>query len=436
MPAVVLGTSLYNVTGLSLAIGLSSALETLCAQAAGAGEHAALGLLLQRALFVLGATAAAVLAVWFGPLPALLALARQPPDLAAGAVSFVRGTALALVLNCASENVRRYLVAQHAVFVPAIAAIASAAVSAVVAVVTVPHHGLAGAAAAYCAGAAAAAAMLVAGAIHHERKVAIPAGRSAWPGWRPREALAGWYSFLAVALPSAAQVVGEWWTFEVIIFMAGALPDAAIAVPVTGAGFQTITLSYSLPLGVANGVATRVGHELGARRPAAAARAATLATLVTAAASLIVAATLAAARSVWPRVFTSDAAVVAATARVMPLIAAAIVGDGTNGALAGVVRGAGRQGAAALLNLVVYWMIGVSGTAYLTFKAGLGLTGLWIGLSATTALQAAVMALFVSRFDWAAEAAAAAERVDASVGRKKPAVGVLPESPFRAGVES
>ena len=424
------------MTGLSLAIGLASGLETLCAQASGAGEHAALGLLLQRSLAVMATTATLVLALWFGPLAALLALAHQPPALAAGAVAFVRAAAPALVLSCVNECVRRYLVAQNCVAVPAVAAIASGAVSAAVAVLAVPRaQGLAGAAAAYVVGAIAATLVLTLGAVHHERTVAAPAGRSAWPGWRPAAALAGWRAFLAVALPSAAQVVGEWWTFEVIIFMAGALPNADVAVPVTGAGFQTITLCYSLPLGVANAVATRVGQELGANRPSAAARAATVATVVTAVASLLLAAALAAARTAWPRVFTSDPAVVAATAHVMPLIAATVVSDGTNGALAGVVRGAGRQGAAALLNLVCYWCIGVTATAALTFKAGLGLTGLWIGLAATTALQAAVMAVFVARFDWGAEAVAAATRVEASVGKRAlvaaPAASVVPESPFR-----
>lgn len=162
-----------------------------------------------------------------------------------------------------------------------------------------------------------------------------------------------------------------------------------------------------------------MGHELGAARPVAAARAAVVATGATAVAAVAVAAALAGARGAWPKAFTHDPAVVAAAAATMPLIAAAVVGDGINGALAGVVRGAGRQGPAAALNLVVYWGVGVTGTALLTFRAGLGLTGLWVGLAATTVLQATCMAAFVARFDWGAEARAAVRRVAASVDEDK-----------------
>jgi MATE family multidrug resistance protein len=50
LSAVVLGTSLFNVTGLSVLVGFTSALETVCGQAFGAGNHRLLGVAYQRAL--------------------------------------------------------------------------------------------------------------------------------------------------------------------------------------------------------------------------------------------------------------------------------------------------------------------------------------------------------------------------------------------------
>ena len=47
-----LANSVYTVTGLSLVMGLSSAMEPLCGQAYGAKEYKTLGDLLQRALLV------------------------------------------------------------------------------------------------------------------------------------------------------------------------------------------------------------------------------------------------------------------------------------------------------------------------------------------------------------------------------------------------
>lgn len=425
LAAIVLGTSLFNVTGLSLAIGLSSALETLCAQAVGAGEHRALGGLLQRAIAVGAVVVAGVLAIWFGPLEGVLGALGQPAALASEAVLFIRLTAPALVLANANESIRRYLVAQGAVAVPAAAAAASAAASAAAALALVPSRGLGGAAAAYNAGNAVALAVLALGSALHETRVARPAGVGAWAGLSPRAAFSGWRPYLAVALPSCSQVCIEWWTFEALILMAGALPGAeaaALAVAATGVGFQTVTVAYSLPLGIANAASARVGAELGAGRPAAARRAAGVATGAASLAAAAAALALLAARRSWPRLFSADPAVIAATASIMPLVATALVGDGVNGALAGAVRGAGRQGAAAALNLVAYWAIGIPCTAWLAFKAGLGLTGLWAGLAATTALQAAAMAAFVfGAIRWPAEADAAAARVKAAaaVGREE-----------------
>lgn len=411
-----LGTSLFNVTGLSLAIGLSSALETLCAQAVGAGEHRALGGLLQRGIACGGVVVAGVLALWFGPLPAALAALGQPAALAAEAVLFVRLTAPALVLANANESIRRYLVAQGAVAVPAAAAAASAAASAATALALVPSRGLGGAAAAYNTGNAVALLVLVLGSAWHEARVARPAGRGAWAGLSLAAAFSGWRPYLAVALPSCSQVCLEWWTFEALILMAGALPaDAGLAVAATGVGFQTVTVAYSLPLGVANAASARVGAELGAGRPAAARRAAWVATAAAAVSAVVCAAGLQLARASWPRLFSSDPSVIAAAASIMPLVALALVGDGVNGALAGAVRGAGRQGAAAGVNLVAYWVIGIPGTAWLAFSAGLGLAGLWTGLAATTVLQATAMAAFVfGAIRWPAEADAAAARVKAA----------------------
>ena len=165
LAAAVLGTSLFNVTGLSIAIGLSTALETLCAQAYGARAYLLLGGLLQRALAVQAAAFSLVGAFWFFGLDAaLIHFFGQERELALAASRFVRQCSPGLLFTAASECVRRYLVAQGVVSVPAVAAAASAAVSAATAVALVPHWGLAGAAAAVNLSSAASLAALAGGA--------------------------------------------------------------------------------------------------------------------------------------------------------------------------------------------------------------------------------------------------------------------------------
>jgi MATE family multidrug resistance protein len=49
LSAVVLSASLYNVSGMSINIGLASAMDTLCGQAFGAARYGMLGEVQQRA---------------------------------------------------------------------------------------------------------------------------------------------------------------------------------------------------------------------------------------------------------------------------------------------------------------------------------------------------------------------------------------------------
>ena len=257
LAAAVLGTSLFNVTGLSIAIGLSTALETLCAQAYGARAYLLLGGLLQRALAVQLAVLAFVGAFWYlGLDAALVHLFGQEKDLAFAAARFVRQCYPGLVMTAASECVRRYLVAQGVVSVPAAAAAVSAAVSAATAVVLVPRWGLSGAAAAVNFSSAGSLAALAGGAAwsnaRNRRYSAFEVAAAAdaadgndaagrrnddaeeagggsskgqgsspssssssssyhvtWGGWSLSNALSGWGPYIRVAAPSAAQVCIE-----------------------------------------------------------------------------------------------------------------------------------------------------------------------------------------------------------------------------------
>lgn len=74
-------------------------------------------------------------------------------------------------------------------------------------------------------------------------------------------------------------------------------------------------------------------------------------------------------------------------ARLLPILALAFPGDGLNCVLGGVLRGAGQQGLGAAINFVTYWCLGLPMVWFLAFKQGLGITGIWIGLAATTTLQ-------------------------------------------------
>src|SRR5205814_2094962 len=87
----------------------------------------------------------------------------------------------------------------------------------------------------------------------------------------------------------------------------------------------------------------------------------------------------------WPRailgLFTLDSAVV--TTGVGLLFAAALFQffDGLQVVASGALRGAGETRLPMYCNLVAHWALGLPIGYVLAFSAGLGVLGLWIGLS-------------------------------------------------------
>ncbi|KAL6903572.1 hypothetical protein ACP4OV_004385 [Aristida adscensionis] len=84
-----LAASLANVTGFSLLIGLSTAMDTLCGQAFGARRYGLLGVYKQRAMLVLAVACIPIAAVWANAGRILL-LIGQDGDIAAEAGAYAR----------------------------------------------------------------------------------------------------------------------------------------------------------------------------------------------------------------------------------------------------------------------------------------------------------------------------------------------------------
>ncbi|RXH78807.1 hypothetical protein DVH24_002325 [Malus domestica] len=77
-------TSFASVTGLSLIIGMGSALDTFCGQSYGAKQYHMLGIHLQRAMLVLGLVCIPLATVWFNA-GHILKFLGQDPEIAAAA---------------------------------------------------------------------------------------------------------------------------------------------------------------------------------------------------------------------------------------------------------------------------------------------------------------------------------------------------------------
>ena len=126
-------------------------------------------------------------------------------------------------------------------------------------------------------------------------------------------------------------------------------------------------------------------------------------------------------------VFTRDVVVARLALALLPMTAVLCFMDGLNAVLNGVLRGTGMQKIGATVNLVGYWVLGVPLSAVLGFKLGWGVFGFWVGVGLTSVLQAVVIYLVVSRFNWEGLARRATEVVVKGKGADAPGGLLGPE---------
>lgn len=92
--------------------------------------------------------------------------------------------------------------------------------------------------------------------------------------------------------------------------------------------------------------------------------------------------------------------VVASVSDILPLVALFQVVDGTAAVAGGILRAQGKQLTGAVLNLSAYYIIGIPFGILLGFKYGMGLHGIWIGLTVSLVYCAVLGTWIGLRTDW------------------------------------
>ena len=375
--AVGLGSSIF--LGLSIFVmGLLLGLDTLVSQAFGADDVEQC-----HRWLVHGVVAAVALSI---PVTALLLWISASldawgitPGVATLTKSYVRIVAYSAPPLLLYAAFRRYLQGMGVVTPVTVALVAANIVNIVVNWVLIygnwgaPALGVEGAAWATVLSRMAMALALLATILFRER-TAVP---SVFAKLRVE---AAWFARLVrLGAPAATQLTLEVGAFATATALAGRLDASSLAAHQIAINYAALT--FMVPLGISSAGAVRVGHAVGRRDPAGAARAGWTALLF--AVLFMTAAAMAFFAFARPllRAFTSDAGVLDVGVTLLFVAAIFQLFDGVQGVATGALRGLGDTRAPMLWNLGAHWFIGLPLGYWLCFAVGLGVIGLWWGLS-------------------------------------------------------
>ncbi len=182
-----------------------------------------------------------------------------------------------------------------------------------------------------------------------------------------------------LGFPAASQVTLEVGVFDLATVLAGRLDPVSsashqIALNIAGASFM-------VPLGVASAGAVRVGNRVGAGDPEGAARAGWAALVLGSAFMSVMAAAFLLAPRAFIGLFSPGPDVIALGSSLLLVAAIFQLFDGLQGVATGVLRGLGETRMAMIVNLAGHWLIGLPIAYWLCFTLGMGVRGLWLGLS-------------------------------------------------------
>uniref|UniRef100_A0A7N0UWE9 Protein DETOXIFICATION n=1 Tax=Kalanchoe fedtschenkoi TaxID=63787 RepID=A0A7N0UWE9_KALFE len=369
-----LGYSFMSATGILVIMGMASALDTMCGQSYGAKEYRLVGIHMQRSVVVHLLTCAVLSGLWANTA-AILKAAGQHPEIANAAGVYAMCLIPSVYGYAVLLSLVKFLQTQSIVFPMILISAFTFAFHICLCWVMVYRTSLGSRGAAMAMSISVWLAVL----IHSLYVKFSPSCKKTWPGISI-EALKSIKFHLRIAIPSALMVCLELWTFEIIVLLAGLLPNPNLETSVLSITCNTSTIFFLVSYGFGAAISTRVSNELGAGNP----RAVRLAVFVVLGIYIVVglmsSLVLVATWRVIGYAYTNDREVVAALAIMMLILSASNFLDGIQCILSGIVRGCGKQKMGAFCNLAAYYLVGLPSAVILAFVLHTGAKGLWLGM--------------------------------------------------------
>ncbi|XP_010272489.1 PREDICTED: protein DETOXIFICATION 18-like [Nelumbo nucifera] len=392
------GATLANswafVTGFALMTGLGGALETLCGQRYGARLYRMLGVYLQSSIIISFIFSVLVSFVWFYSKPILVFL-HQEHQIAQMAGLYMKYLIPGLFSFGFLQCVIRFFQTQYVVTPLVVCSLVPLFIHVGLAYVLVHLTPLG------FRGVPLSAAislwislLMLAFYVNYANKF-----KHTWEGLS-MESFHYVLPSMKLAIPSSIMVCLEFWAFEILVILAGLMPNSEKTTSLIAICVNTEAVIFNIIYGFSAAVSTRVSNELGATNVDRAKNAVTVTLKLSIVVALIVVIALFLGHNIWAGLFSDSLVIKSGFASMTPLLAISMFLDSSQGVLSGVCRGCGWQHLAAWTNLAAFYIIGMPISILLGFKFGLYAKGLWLGLICGLFCQASTLLVITLRRKW------------------------------------
>ncbi|XP_059661885.1 protein DETOXIFICATION 40-like [Cornus florida] len=414
LAAASLGNNGIQTFAFGLMLGMGSAVETLCGQAYGAQKYDMLGIYLQRSTILLTITGVLLTLIYVFCKP-LLTLLGESVEIASAAALFVYGLIPQIFAYAVNFPIQKFLQSQSIVAPSAYISAATIAVHLLLSWLAIYKFGLG------LLGASLVLSLswwiIVVGQVLYIAK--SEHCKYTWAGFSV-QAFSGLWGFFKLSAASAVMLCLEAWYFQILVLLAGLLENPEIALDSLSICTSVLGWVLMISVGFNAAASVRVGNELGAGHPKAAAFSVVMVTSISFIISVVIAIMVMAFRHSISYIFTDGEIVAEAVSDMCPLLAVTLILNGIQPVLSGVAVGCGWQAFVAYVNVGCYYVVGIPFGAVLGFYFNLGAKGIWSGMIGGTLMQTIILIWVTYRTDWNKEVEAALKRLDNWDDKKEP----------------
>ncbi|KAK4214323.1 mate-domain-containing protein [Rhypophila decipiens] len=389
--AVSLAAMSANVTGYIPIQGLSTCLDTLCAQAYGSGHKKLVGLQLQRMTYLLWLLLIPIGTLWWFA-GRILSSIIPDQETAALASLYLRILILGTPGVAAFESGKRFVQAQGLFHATTYVLLIGAPLNVLANWILVwkMDLGFPGAAAAVVFTQNLLPFLLF-------LYVRFVDGMECWNGVTLK-AFSNWGPMIRLAFPGMVMVLAQYFAFEVLTLTAGQFGKAHLAAQSILVTCTSTTFNIPFPLSIA--ASTRIANLIGAKMTDAARTSAKVGLVASMVVGLFNLTLLFSLRTKLPYLFTKDQEVAEIVQSVLPICAMLQMFDAIAAMSHGLLRGIGRQFVGTFTNLFSYYLVALPISFSLGWVLGWKLHGLWLGVAIGLCVVSTVELWYLHVADW------------------------------------